>query len=114
HFNVDTLAGFGIDSLPTAIRAAGALLRYVQGTQEQVFSHIQNIRADHASDYVILDPVTRKNLELTQTISGEESPTLFSTLNHCVTPMGSRLLRRWLHHPLQDATAVQKRQDAIT
>src|SRR5699024_6917971 len=92
---------------------AGALLRYVQGTQEKSLPHVHGIRADHGSDYVILDPVTRKNLELTQTIRGETSPTLFSTLDHCVTSMGSRLLRRWLHHPLQANTPVQQRQDAI-
>lgn len=114
HFNVDTLSGFGIDELSVAIRAAGAVLRYVQGTQEQALPHIQNINADDASEYVILDPVTRKNLELTQTISGDDSPTLFSTLDHCATPMGSRLLRRWLHHPLRDNTPIQERQDAIS
>lgn len=114
HFNVDTLAGFGIDELPAAIRAAGAVLRYVHNTQEQALPHIQNIGVDDASEYVILDPVTRKNLELTQTISGDEKPTLFSTLDHCATPMGSRLLRRWLHHPLRDNTPIQQRQDVIT
>lgn len=114
HFNVDTLAGFGIDGMPAAIRAAGAVLRYVQNTQEQALPHIQNIGVDDASDYVVLDPVTRKNLELTQTISGDDKPTLFSTLDHCATPMGSRLLRRWLHHPLRDNTPIQHRQDVIT
>lgn len=113
HFNVETLSGFGIDELPVAIRAAGAVLRYVQSTQEQALPHIQSISADDASEYVILDPVTRKNLELTQTISGDDSPTLFSTLDHCATPMGSRLLRRWLHHPLRDNAPIQERQNAI-
>lgn len=113
HFNVDTLSGFGITDMPVAVRAAGALLRYVKGTQEHALPHIQGISTDHASEYVILDPVTRKNLELTETISGEASPTLFSTLDHCATPMGSRLLRRWLHHPLRSNTPVRQRQEAI-
>lgn len=113
HFNVQTLSGFGIDDLPAATRAAGAVLRYVQSTQEQALPHIQSISVDDASEYVVLDPVTRKNLELTQTISGEDKPTLFSTLDHCATPMGSRLLRRWLHHPLRDNTPIQQRQDVI-
>ncbi len=114
HFGVDTLASFGITELPVAIRAAGALLRYVNGTQGQALSHVQTIRADHSGEYVVMDPVTRKNLELTETISGETSPTLFSILDHCVTPMGSRLLRRWLHHPLRDNDAALARQGVIT
>lgn len=114
HFGVDTLASFGITDLPIAIRAAGALLRYVNGTQGQALSHVQTIRADHSGEYVVMDPVTRKNLELTETISGETSPTLFSILDHCVTPMGSRLLRRWLHHPLRDNDAALARQGIIT
>ena len=114
HFNVQTLSGFGIKELPAATRAAGALLRYVQSTQEQALPHVQTLSIDNASEYVVLDPITRKNLELTQTISGEDKPTLFSTLDHCATPMGSRLLRRWLHHPLRDNTPIQERQDVIT
>ena len=113
HFAIDTLAGFGLEDLPVATCAAGALLRYVSRTQTQSLSHIQTIRVDQAGEYVVLDPVTRKNLELTETISGESSPTLFSTLDHCETPMGSRLLRRWLHHPLRDNAPAQQRQDVI-
>ncbi len=113
HFQVDTLAGFGLDGLPLAIAAAGALLHYVQTTQEQALVHIQPPRADQASDYVILDPVTRRNLELTQTLSGEDGPCLLSTLDHCATPMGSRLLRRWLHHPLRTNAVARARQNAI-
>ncbi|MGB3291114.1 MAG: DNA mismatch repair protein MutS [Burkholderiaceae bacterium] len=113
HFAVDSLASFGVSDLPVALCAAGALLRYVSRTQTQSLSHIQSIRADHAGEYVVLDPVTRKNLELTETISGEDSPTLFSTLDHCATPMGSRMLRRWLHHPLQDNPPALERQHII-
>lgn len=114
HFKVDTLAGFGIAELDAAICAAGALLEYVGRTQEQSLSHVQSIGVEHAGEFVVLDPVTRKNLELTQTLSGETSPTLFSTLDHCQTPMGSRLLRRWLHHPLRDNAPAMARQRVIT
>ncbi len=114
HFVVDTLAGFGLTDLPAATCAAGALLRYVSRTQTQSLSHIQSIRVDQAGEYVVLDPVTRKNLELTETLAGEESPTLFSTLDHCETPMGSRLLRRWLHHPLRDTAPALARQNVIS
>lgn len=113
HFRVDSLASFDLTDLPVAVCAAGALLRYVGHTQTQALSHVQSIRTDHASDYVVLDPVTRKNLEITETINGEESPTLFSTLDHCQTPMGSRLLRRWLHHPLRSNEPALERQHTI-
>ncbi len=113
HFRTDSLSGFDIDDMPEAICAAGALLRYASGTQAQALSHVQQLTADRASQYVLLDPVTRRNLELTETLRGEESPTLFSTLDHCRTPMGSRMLRRWLHHPLRDNTVVACRQQAI-
>ncbi len=113
HFGTDSLAGFDIQDMPAAICAAGALLRYVARTQSQSLAHVQQISADRASQYVLLDPATRRNLELTETLRGEESPTLFSTVDHCGTPMGSRLLRRWLHHPLRDNAPVLARQQAI-
>ncbi|HWK60800.1 MAG TPA: DNA mismatch repair protein MutS [Eoetvoesiella sp.] len=113
HFAVDSLASFDLADMPAAICAAGALLRYVGRTQAQALTHIQSIRTDRASEYVVLDPVTRKNLELTETLAGEESPTLFSLLDHCETPMGSRLLRRWLHHPLRDNAPALERQHVI-
>lgn len=114
HFQVDSLASFGLDALPLATEAAGALLRYVGNTQSHALLHIASIRIEHGSDFVVLDSVTRKNLEITETISAEASPTLFSTLDHCKTPMGSRLLRRWLHHPLRHDSTVQHRQDTIS
>src|SRR5690606_4648537 len=106
HFGTDSLAGFDIQDMPAAICAAGALLRYVARTQSGALAHVQQISADRASQYLLLDPATRRNLELTQTLRGEDSPTLFSTLDHCGTPMGSRLLRHWLHHPLRDNAPV--------
>ncbi len=109
-FALESLAAFGIDELSSAICSAGALLRYVQRNQRQALSHVQTITHEQSTDYVILDPVTRKNLEITETLSGEAAPTLLSLLDHCQTPMGSRLLRKWLHHPLRDNRAVQARQ----
>ncbi len=114
HFKTQSLSGFDVDDLPTAICAAGALLRYAGRTQTHALSHIQTLVADRASQYVLMDPATRRNLELTRTLAGEEAPTLFSILDTCCTPMGSRLLRHWLHHPLRDNARVQARQAAIT
>src|SRR5690625_5061106 len=113
HFEVETLAGFELNNYPLATSAAGALLHYVLQTQKRALSHIRSIRIDHSASYVVLDPVARQNLELTDTLSGEKGPSLFSTLDHCRTPMGSRLLRRWLHHPLRDNQRVKERQEAI-
>jgi len=113
HFGVDSLAGFGLQDLPAAVGAAGALLYYVRRTQNQTLPHVQSIRVEQTSAYVILDPVTRRNLELTETLSGNDGPTLFSVLDHCKTPMGSRLLRRWLHHPLRDKAQALARQQGI-
>jgi len=113
HFKTQSLSGFDVDDLPTAICAAGALLRYAGRTQAQGLAHIQTLSADRASQYVLMDPATRRNLELTRTLSGEEAPTLFSILDSCRTPMGARQLRRWLHHPLRDNAPVLARQQAI-
>ncbi len=114
HFKTDNLAGFDIEDMPAGICAAGALLRYAARTQSQALAHVQSLTAERPGQYVLLDPVTRRNLELTQTLSGEEAPTLFSLLDGCRTPMGSRLLRRWLHHPLRENAPVFARQQAIS
>jgi len=113
HFNIASLASFGMQDMPAATAAAGALLHYVGQTQRQQLAHVQAIQVEQASDYVVLDPVSRKNLEISRTLSGEDSPTLFSLLDDCQTPMGSRLLRHWLHHPLRSDAEVSARQQAI-
>ena len=113
HFNVDSVSGFGLDELPLATYAAGALLRYIKHTQSQSLNHIQTLRVEQLGEFVVLDGITRKNLELTETISGETKPTVFSTIDHCATPMGSRLLRRWLHHPLRHNDTIRQRQAGV-
>jgi DNA mismatch repair protein MutS len=113
HFGVDSLAGFDVADLPEGVRAAGALLRYARHTQSQALAHVLGLRADRAQDYVWMDPASRRNLELTETLRGDDGPTLFSILDHNRTPMGSRLLRRWLHHPLRDNARVLERQQAL-
>ena len=87
---------------------------YAARTQSQALAHVQSLSAERPGQYVLLDPVTRRNLELTQTLSGEDAPTLFSLLDGCRTPMGSRLLRRWLHHPLRENAPALARQHAIS
>lgn len=113
HFKTDSVSGFGLDDLPLASYAAGALLRYVKHTQAQNLLHIQSLQVEQLGEFVVLDSISRKNLELTETISGASKPTLFSLLDQCATPMGSRLLRRWLHHPLRQNAPVLERQAGV-
>jgi DNA mismatch repair protein MutS len=113
QFGSRDLAGFGVADLPHAIAAAGALLDYIQATQRTALPHIQAIHAERDSDYVQLDAATRRNLELTETLRGEASPTLLSILDTTASGMGTRLLRHWLHHPLRDRETLVRRRDAI-
>jgi len=113
HFGVSSLAGFDVTDLEAGISAAGALIRYAIRTQSQSLPHVQSITVERAGEFVLMDPATRRNLEISETISGQSSPTLFSLLDHCGSPMGSRLLKRWLHHPLRDNQVVVARQTAI-
>jgi DNA mismatch repair protein MutS len=113
HFGTQSLDGFGLAEAPAAAGAAGALLRYVSHTQARSLAHVGGIELEQASEYVMLDEVTRRNLELTQTLRGEDGPTLFSVLDTCATSMGSRLLRYWLHHPLRENLVPLARQAAV-
>ena len=113
QFNTYDLNGFGCASLNPAICAAGALLDYVKHTQRTTLPHINALSVESTSAYIQLDAATRRNLEIDLTLRGEASPTLYSLLNSTQTAMGARLLRHWLHHPLQDRNLVMKRHEAI-
>ncbi len=113
QFGSRDLSGFGVADLPQAIAAAGALLDYIHNTQRTALPHIQSIQAERDSDFVQFDAATRRNLELTETLRGESSPTLLSVLDTTATGMGTRLLRHWLHHPLRDRAVLTQRRDAI-
>ncbi|NHZ83578.1 DNA mismatch repair protein MutS [Massilia sp. CCM 8695] len=110
---VATLTGFGADGLGAAFGAAGALLRYAQSTQGRGLQHVRSLSTETENEFIGLDAATRRNLELTETIRGQESPTLFSLLDHCRTAMGSRLLRHWLHHARRDQNVARARHAAI-
>ncbi|MGZ8250845.1 MAG: DNA mismatch repair protein MutS [Methylophilaceae bacterium] len=114
QFNTYDLAGFGATDLTAAIAAAGALLDYVKHTQRTTLPHINSLRVEQASSFIQLDAATRRNLEIDQTLRGEASPTLYSLLNTTQTAMGARLLRHWLHHPLQYKGDVIARHEAVT
>ncbi|MBB3008169.1 DNA mismatch repair protein MutS [Cupriavidus alkaliphilus] len=113
QLGVASLDPFGCAGLGAALGAAGALLNYAATTQGQSLRHVQGVKVERESEYVGLDSATRRNLELTETLRGGESPTLFSLLDTCCTAMGSRALRHWLHHPLRDPAVPQARQQAI-
>jgi DNA mismatch repair protein MutS len=107
------LNGFGCAGLNPAICAAGALLDYVKHTQRTALPHINTLSVESSSSYLQLDAATRRNLEIDLTLRGESSPTLYSLLNTTHTAMGARLLRHWLHHPLQDRHQLMQRHEAI-
>ena len=113
QFKTRDLSGFGCDHLSLAICAAGCLLQYARDTQRSSLPHIRRIQVEQHDEAVILDASTRRNLELDVNLSGGRSNTLASVLDKCGTPMGSRLLRRWLHRPLRDRCTLEARQDAI-
>jgi DNA mismatch repair protein MutS len=117
QLSVSTLNGFGAEGLSATVGAAGALLHYAQSTQGKGLQHVLALTVESENEFIGLDGATRRNLELTETIRGQDgsaaSPTLFSLLDHCRTAMGSRLLRHWLHHARRDRTVAQARHAAI-
>ncbi|MFT6471280.1 MAG: DNA mismatch repair protein MutS [Neptuniibacter pectenicola] len=113
QFKVKDLGGFGCEHYTVAISAAGCLLQYAKDTQRTALPHIRRIHVEHHNDCVALDAATRKNLEIDQNLSGGFDNTLAQVIDKCRTPMGSRLLRRWLHRPLQDRHTLLARQASI-
>ena len=115
YFGCQDLHGFGLDGKEheAAVGAAGALLNYIRLTQNLMPQHLDGISLETDSQYIGMDAATRRNLEITQTLSGKKSPTLFSILDGCATHMGSRLLALWLHHPLRSRAHIRARQEAI-
>ncbi|MEO5693254.1 MAG: DNA mismatch repair protein MutS [Usitatibacter sp.] len=113
QFGTADLSGYGCDDMDAAIAAAGALLAYCRHTQQSSLPHVNGLRVERASEFVMMDAPTRRNLEISETLGGAESPTIFSLLDRCATSMGSRRLRHWLHHPLRDTSVLIRRQAGI-
>ena len=108
-----TLATWQAQDLAQAHAAAAALLSYAEHTQGRALTHIHRVRVQRNDELIDLPQTTRRNLELTQTLRGEEKPTLFSLLDTCMTGMGSRLLKNWLLAPRRDRSEAQQRLNAI-
>lgn len=113
QFGTRDLAGFGADNLDDAVAAAGALFAYVQDTQRTALPHIRGLSVERRDKTLIMDAATRRNLELTDSLNGNPEHTLAGILDHSVTAMGARLLRRWIHSPLRDRSILNQRFDAI-
>jgi DNA mismatch repair protein MutS len=107
------LSGFGCAEMPLALGAAGALLQYLSDTQRSALPHITRLQVDNHEDGIIIDAATRRNLELIEAASGKRQHSLAGLLDTTATPMGSRLLRRWVSRPLRDQVAVRERHAAI-
>jgi len=113
QFETHDLSGFGAQGLDAALAAAGALFDYAKTTQGTAIAHVRSLIVESERAWLRMDPSTRRNLELTETIRGETAPTLLSLLDSCATGMGSRRLRHALHHPLTDRARVQSLHAAV-
>ncbi len=114
HFGVASLEGYGCANLPLAVRAAGAVVHYIQSTQKAVGAQLTHLSTYTTDDFMALDAQTQRNLEIFQGArSGAVEGSLLSVIDLTKTAMGGRLLKRWLGQPLLDVKALQKRQDAV-
>ena len=114
HFRVVNLAGFGCEELKAGVAAAGALLLYLQETQKTALDHIERLTPIEFDHVLLMDESSRRNLELTQTITGgTREGSLLDTLDLCETPMGARLLKKNLLFPLQEVEAIRQRLDTV-
>ncbi|MBL8751898.1 MAG: DNA mismatch repair protein MutS [Planctomycetes bacterium] len=112
-FKTKTLAGFGVQDMPLAVGAAGALVTYLQETQLCALPHLRGIEVWHDGAFMRLDRTTRQSLELVQTMRDAEGTSLLSILDRSCTPMGARCLRTWLLAPLGATAPILRRQAAV-
>lgn len=114
HFGTHSLKGFGIDEMQEGIIAAGCIMNYLSETQKNNLPHIKKIYHYDYTDYIILDPSTKRNLEITSSISeGSHEGTLISILDRSKTAMGGRLLKKWISRPLKKKEQIEKRLNAV-
>ena len=113
QFHTRDLAGFGCADKPLAIAAAGALLAYVRETQKSALPHLLTLTTEERDSALIMDPATRRNLELDESLAGKPELTLAGVFDRTATAMGGRMLRRWLHRPLRDRSILRGRYQAV-
>ncbi len=113
QFSTRDLSGFGCEQLTLGLMAAGCLLSYTRETQRTAIPHVRNIQHENRDESVILDAATRRNLEIDVNPRGGQDHTLLAVMDNTATPMGGRLLQRWLNRPLRQLETLQARQQAI-
>jgi DNA mismatch repair protein MutS len=113
QFHTRDLSGFGCADKPLGVAAAGALLAYVRETQKSAVPHLLSITTEERDAALIMDPATRRNLELDESLAGSPDLTLAGVFDRTITAMGGRLLRRWLHRPLRDQHLLRARYQAV-
>jgi len=113
HFGVSSLKGFGVENMTAGIIAAGAAIHYLKETEHPNLSHISGLRRIDREDFLWMDKFTIRNLELVPS-GGQQATSLLEVLDHTLTPMGARLLKRWIVFPLSDAGAISERLDVVT
>mgnify|MGYP001556319940 FL=1 len=114
HFGTTTLDGFGIRQSPLAVQAAGAILQYIQDTQPQALNLLNSLATYNFNEFMTLDAVTRRNLELTETLrTHDKVGSLLHILDNTVTPMGFRMLTQWVSKPLLDVEKINDRLDMV-
>jgi len=114
HFATQSLKGYGLEEYEQGVIAAGAVMNYLQETQKANLLHIKKIIRHDVSEYIILDPSTKRNLEITSSIAGSNDGTLFAILDRTATPMGGRLLKQWINRPLNTIAPIQLRLQSVT
>jgi DNA mismatch repair protein MutS len=113
QFGTRDLRGFGADSAPAAVTAAGSLLEYARETQRTALPHIHSLQVERRDDAILIDATSRRNLELETNIAGGAEHTLAWVMDRTVNPMGARLLRRWINRPLRDRDLLRLRHHAV-
>lgn len=116
HFEVAALEAYGADSQPLATRAAGAIIAYLRDTQPDALRNLTHLQSYQATAFMQLDPQTMRNLEIFQSwdfTGGAPTGSLVATIDLTATPMGGRLLRRWLRHPLLEVKEIRARQECV-
>ena len=113
QFQTQSLDGFGLGSRPLAVRAGGALVRYLRDTQKVDLAHVRAVTFRHAAEAMVVDPVTLRHLEVVESSEGGRAGSLLDEIDRTVTPMAGRLLRAWMLRPLLSLERVRDRLDAV-
>ncbi len=114
QFNTVSLEGFGCSEFPLGVNAGGAVISYINDLHKSSLKHINNLSVYHPEDYMLIDGITRRNLELTQTIrTGKKKGALLGVLDKTTTSLGGRLIRKWLEQPLLDRDKIEERLEGV-